>query len=158
MGVYMNYPGLKGDATETGFQNWITVQSVEFNTDRNITTSAGSTKGREAGQPTVSEVTLTKQLDASSAALFRAAVTLSHGKTVNIAFTKTNAKGTPFLQYDLSDVMISGYKFEGDGDRPMETVRLSCAQFQMTVTATDSANKSLASVTTGYDLALNQAI
>jgi type VI secretion system secreted protein Hcp len=156
MGLYMQYPGLTGDATESGFQNWITLTSVHFGTSRNVAASVGSTKSREASTPTISDITVTKALDAASAGLFRASVSLGQGQTVQIAFTKTG--GETYLQYTLNEVIISGYQIGTTGDRPVETVNISCAQFQMTVTTTDSSNKPVAPMTTGYDLAQNTAI
>lgn len=158
MGLYMSYPGLQGDATETGFKDWITLESVEFGATRSIAAKVGSTTGREAGVPNISEIIVTKRLDASSAGLFRASVTLSKGQSVNIAFTRTGAEGEAYLKYQLDDVLITGYTIATDGDRPSETVSISCAKFQMTVTATDSSNTPLAPMTTGYDLAQNAPV
>ena len=158
MGLYMYYPGLKGDATETGFKDWITLQSVHFGTSRSVASSVGSTAGREASVPDISEITVTKQLDAASAGLFRASVTLSKGQAVNIAFTRTGAQGEAYLKYQLDDVLITGYSISTAGDRPVEQVSISCAKFQMTVTTTDSGNNPLAPMTTGYDLAQNAPV
>jgi len=158
MGLYMNYPGLKGDATEQGFQNWITLQTVHFGTSRSVAASVGSTAGREASVPNISEITVTKQLDASSAGLFRASVTLSTGQSVQIAFTKTGSNGEAYLKYQLDDVLITGYSISTAGDRPVEQISISCAKFQMTVTTTDSANNPLAPMTTGYDVAQNAPV
>jgi type VI secretion system secreted protein Hcp len=158
MGLYMYYPGLKGDATEQGFKDWITLDSVHFGTSRSVAASVGSTAGREASVPNISEITVTKHLDASSAGLFRASVTLSKGQTVNIAFTRTGAQGEAYLKYQLDDVLITGYSISTAGDRPVEQVSISCAKFQMTVTTTDSSNNPLAPMTTGYDLAQNTPV
>ena len=158
MGLYMSYPGLKGDATETGYKDWITLDSVHFGTRRSVASSVGSTAGREASVPNVSDITVTKKLDAASAGLFRASVTLSKGQSVLIAFTKTGSEGEAYLKYQLDDVLITGYTIGTESDRPTETVQISCAKFQMTVTTTDSANSPLAPMTTGYDLTRNSPV
>jgi len=158
MGIYMQYPGLKGDATEKGFKDWISLQSANFGSSRNVAAGVGSTAGREASVPSISPVTVNKQLDAASAGLFRASVTLSKGQSVQIAFTKTGSEGEAFLKYQLDDVLISAYKISTAGDRPTEQVVISCAKFQMTVMTTDSGNNPLAPMTTGYDLANNTPV
>ena len=158
MGLYMYYPGLKGDATEKGYKDWITLQSVHFGTSRSVASSVGSTAGREASVPNISEITVAKQLDAASAGLFRASVTLSKGQSVNIAFTRTGAQGEAYLKYQLDDVLITGHSISTAGDRPVEQVSISCAKFQMTVTTTDSGNNPLAPMTSGYDLAQNTPV
>jgi type VI secretion system secreted protein Hcp len=154
----MSYPGLKGDATETGYQGWITLDSVAFGANRSVASSVGSTTGREASVPSISAITVAKKLDAASAGLFRASVTLSKGVSVIIAFTKTGAQGEAYLKYQLDDVLIAGYKINTSGGRPTEQIAISCARFQMTVTATDSSNNPLAPMTTGYDLANNAPV
>jgi type VI secretion system secreted protein Hcp len=158
MGLYMNYPGLKGDATEQGFKDWITLESVNFGSSRSVAASVGSTAGREAAVPHISDITVTKRLDASSAGLFRASVTLSKGQTVQIAFTRTGAEGEAYLKYELDDVLITGYSISTSGDRPGEQISISCAKFTMTVTTTDSGNNPLAPMTTGFDAAQNTAV
>jgi len=158
MGMYMNYPGLTGDATEQGFQNWIALDSVHFGSNRTVTARVGSTTGREAATPNISDVMVTKRLDAASAGLFRASVSLATGQTVQIAFTKTGSKGDAYLRYELANALISSYSFSTNGDRPVEQVGISCSKFMMTVTATDSGNNTLAPVTTGYDLAQNTPV
>lgn len=158
MGIYMSYPGLKGDATETGFRDWITLLSASFGSSRSVAASVGSTAGREASVPTISDIVVSKNLDAASAGLFRASVTLSQGKTVIIAFTRTGAEGEAYLKYQLDDVLISSYSIAGSTDRPTEQLSLSCAKFQMTMTTTDSSNAPLAPMTTGYDTAQNTPV
>jgi type VI secretion system secreted protein Hcp len=158
MGLYMYYPGLKGDATETGYKDWITLQSVHFGTSRSVASSVGSTASREASVPNISAITVTKNLDASSAGLFRASVTLSKGVSVQIAFTKTGSNGEAYLKYQLDDCLIAGYNISTSGDRPVENITISSAKFQMTVTATDSSNNPLAPMTTGYDMAQNTPV
>jgi type VI secretion system secreted protein Hcp len=156
MGLFMQYPGLNGDSTEKGYEGWITLSSVHFGSSRSVDVAVGSAKSREAKSPTISAVTVTKALDASSAGLFRASVSLSEGVNVRIAFTKTG--GETYLKYDLSNVLIASYHIATDGDRPIETVNVSCAKFEMTVTTTDANNNPIAPMTTGYDLAQNAAL
>jgi type VI secretion system secreted protein Hcp len=156
MGLFMQYPGLNGDSTEKGYEGWVTLSSVNFGASRSVDVAVGSAKSREAKSPTISAVTVTKKLDASSAGLFRASVSLAQGVNVTIAFTKTG--GETYLKYSLSNVLISGYHISTAGDFPVETVSISCAVFQMTVTTTDANNQPIAPMTTGYDLAQNSPI
>jgi type VI secretion system secreted protein Hcp len=137
MGLYMNYPGVKGDATESGFKDWITLQTVHFGSSCTIPTTAG----REAGVSSINPVTVTKPLDAASAGLFRASVTRSQGQSVQIAFTETGAQGEPYLKYQLDDVLIAGYTISTSGDRPIENLVISCSKFRMTVTALFSESR-----------------
>jgi type VI secretion system secreted protein Hcp len=149
---------MTGDATETGFQGWITLTSLQFGTGRSISSNVGSTTNREAAPPVLSDVTVTKSLDASSSQLFRASVSLGQGDTVQIAATKTGSHGEAYLQYTLTDVIISSYSISTSGDRPTEHISISCAQFSMTTIMTDSANNPLNPVTTGYDLSKNTPV
>jgi type VI secretion system secreted protein Hcp len=157
MGLYMNYPGLKGDATEKGFKDWITLLSMRFAAERTVNSSVGSGSSREASNPNIRDMEVTKLLDAASAGLFRASVTLPKGQTVQLASTSTGAEGEAYFKLTLEDVLITSYQI-GSGDRPLERITLSSAKISMTVTATDSANNPLAPMTAGFDLVQNAPI
>ena len=160
MGIFMNYPGLKGDATETSFKDWITLTSINLDTSRHISAFAGSGAGREASVPKVSDISVSKLLDASSAGLFRASVgyPLHVAPTVDIVLTRTGAQGKEYLKYRLDHVLVTSYQFStNDRGFPSESVSLSCTMLHVTVTTTDSANKLLAPMTVSYDISGNAA-
>jgi len=125
MPIFLNYDGIPGDVTAAGHEKWIEVNSFQFGVGRGITSAASSSADREASAPSVSEIVVTKVLDAASTNLFRASL-FGEGKTVKIDFCKTDKdKLEPYLQIELTDTLVSGLSLSSGGDRPTESVSLN---------------------------------
>ena len=75
MPFYFQMDGIQGDATQESHVKWMDIQTMHWNVSRNVNTLAGAAANREASEPAVSEVTLTKISDSSTTKLFQAACT-----------------------------------------------------------------------------------
>lgn len=69
MPIYLQIDGIQGDATHEEHRKWMDIEAIHWNVARNMNTSAGSAANREASEPTISEVILTKVSDSSSTKL-----------------------------------------------------------------------------------------
>ena len=65
MAIYMQVDGISGSVTTQGFQNWIELSSFQWGMSRPIGAVRGST-GREASNPTIGEIHVTKRASAST--------------------------------------------------------------------------------------------
>ena len=83
MPIYLELEGIPGDATQEQHRGWMDIETLHFNVSRNMNTQAGSTANREASEPTISEVVLTKVTDSSSTQLFSEACVGRTGKLVH---------------------------------------------------------------------------
>src|SRR3546814_18416299 len=63
MAIYAKIGKINGDATHEDHKQWMTLDSLQWGVGRAIMTPVGSAKNREASEPSVSEVTVTKQMD-----------------------------------------------------------------------------------------------
>lgn len=123
--IYMNYTGIPGDVTASGHLGEIQLNSFQWGVGRGISSPTGGAANREASAPSVSEITVTKALDVASPYLLNEALQ-GQGKDVKIFFVKTNrGKLFTYAEYDLSNVMISGYSISSGGDRPSESISLN---------------------------------
>lgn len=127
MAIYLKYDTIKGNVTAEGFKEWIELGSFQWGVGRGIGSPHGSEGVRESSEPSLSEVSVTKQLDKASNDLLAAAL---HGKPVKaeIVFTRTKSGGggvEEFLRYELSNTMTSGYSVSSGGDRPSESLSLN---------------------------------
>ena len=123
MAIYMQIPGIKGDATQGKHVDWIVLQSVENDVARKISTPVGAGQNREAAEPEVNDIIVTKKYDSSSVLLFQEATVGLDAKTpVLIHFCRTDQQGDAYLEYELTNVLFSKYAVSGDpDDRPTET-------------------------------------
>lgn len=152
MAIYLKIDGIQGDATEANHTNWITIDSMQFSTAREVKARIGGTAVREFSEPSVSDVTVSKPLDRASGGIFREALVGNQGKTYQIDVTSTGQGGTVLLTYILSHVMVSNYHISSGGDRPEESITLNFAKVEVTFNPIGGSRS-----VTSYDLATNKA-
>lgn len=157
MAIYMNYNALavKGDVTAEGYQDWIELDSFNMGVGRGITMEVGQMANRESTRPSLSEVTISKNMDAASGGLFADAVAGDAGCKVEIHIVQTGAKQVEvYAAYTLEDCLISSYSVNaGAGGPPHESLSLSFSQIMKDLSKADKSNKNAASMKVGYDLA-----
>ncbi len=153
MAIYLKYDGIDGEATHDKHKKWIDVGSLQFGVGRGISTPSGSTANREASEPSISEVVVTKMLDAASSKLFVESCTGAAGKKVEIHLVSTGSPGNTYVEYTLHNALISGYSLSSGGDRPSESISINFTKIEYKHIPYDEANKAGTPVTVSYDLA-----
>ena len=127
--ILLNFKGkqIKGTSTVSAHDSWITVEAINMDVARAISTSGGGTD-RDTSNPSFSEFRLTKSTDLASADLFMEAVC---GKSLGIAeihFVQTggaDVKDQVFLKMELEEAIISDYHLSSTGERPSETFSIN---------------------------------
>lgn len=157
MAIYLKYDGIDGEATHQDHQKWIDIGSMQFGIGRAISTPAGSTANREASEPSVSEITLTKAMDGASPKLFTESATGNVGKTVKIDLVSTGSPGNTYVTYTLTNALISSYSVSTGGDRPSESISISFTKIEYKFIPYDANNKAGTPVTVSYDLATTKS-
>jgi len=155
MAIYLEWNAgeIKGDATQGKHVNWITINSCQVGVGRGIGSAVGSTQNREASEPSVSEVVITKDLDSSSLMFFQEATTGKEGKPVLIDFCTTDNEGAPYLQLKLYNTLISGFSASSGGDRPSESLTLNFTQIDLNETTGNLQNGAGNPIKVSYNLA-----
>lgn len=154
MAIYLEYEGIKGNVTADGYKDHINVDTFSFGCGRGITMEPGNMANREASRPSLSEVVITKPADNSATALFKESVTGAAGKKLSFKFVQTGAdKVTEYMNYDLEDVLISGYSISAnaEGD-PIETISISYSKIMVNYNDFDKNNASASPQRVGYCL------
>ncbi len=154
MAIYLEYEGIKGNVTAEGYKDHIEVLSAKLGVARKISMEPGRVVNRECSHPNISELTLIKLTDSSTAAIFKEAISGSVGKTASLKFVKTAADGVQeYMNYILEDCLISRYKFNCNAEHaPIERVKLSFSELLVTYIDYDLSNKLGAPQRAGYDL------
>ncbi|MFV8783872.1 Hcp family type VI secretion system effector [Microbulbifer sp. SA54] len=156
MAIYMNFNSKApaGNVTAKGYEDWIEVDSFNFGVGRGISMEAGAMANREATRPSLSEITLTKRIDASSGGLFKSSVSGDEGVKVEIHVVQTGASSVEkYAVYSLEDAIISSYSISASaGGPPMESISLSFAKIEADLNHADKTNKNPKNMRVGYDL------
>lgn len=151
--IFMQYGDLSGDVTLKGYAGDIELNSFQWGVGRGISSPTGGSGDRESSAPSVSEIVVTKTMDKTSAALLRDALA-GQGTTVKIFFVDLLKGGNSrtYAEYDLDNVLISGYSTSSGGDRPSESISLNFTKVKYTFFAQNADGTTTAQTTT-YDLA-----
>ncbi|QND55161.1 Hcp1 family type VI secretion system effector (plasmid) [Phyllobacterium sp. 628] len=157
MPIYLQIDGIKGDATHETHKQWMNIEAIHWNVGRKMSTSAGSAANREASEPTISEVVLTKVSDSSSTKLFQEAVSGSSGKLATIHLVTTDTPGQTYIEYKLTNTLIANYSIDSHGDRPVETLRLNFTKLEVKYTPYDEKSNPQSPMIASYDLATTKA-
>ncbi|MEZ5666432.1 MAG: type VI secretion system tube protein Hcp [Alphaproteobacteria bacterium] len=160
MAIYMKLGDkIKGNVTAEGFKDQIELHSLQWGVGRGISTPVGSSANREASAPSISEVTVSKELDNASAQLFTEATTgkADQGLKCEITIVKTGDKLEEIAKFTLENTMISGYSLSSGGDRPSESLSLNFTKVEYKVTPTQPDGKAGDPVTSSFNLATGKA-
>jgi type VI secretion system secreted protein Hcp len=160
MPIYMNYNSLavKGDVTAEGYKDWIELGSFQFGVGRGISSPTGGSADRESSAPSLSEITITKEQDSSTGPLVTEALQ-GEGVTVIIDFVKTSSgKLDKYMEYKLTNAMISGWSTSSGGDRPSESISLNFTKIEVDPTTMDAAGKISNANPVTYDIGLAKVV
>ncbi|MFT5691700.1 MAG: type VI secretion system secreted protein Hcp [Oceanicoccus sp.] len=156
MAIYMNFNDLaiKGNVTAEGYADWINIQSLQYGIGRGISMEAGNVANREASRPSISELSISKMMDTSSAKLLNESVTGAAGIKVVIEIVKTGAKQLDkFCTIELENVLVSGYSVSSGGEgAPSESISLSFTKIQYEYVSGAVDNADATTMKVGYDL------
>lgn len=157
MAIYIKYEGIDGEATHETHKKWLDVGSLQWGVGRAISTPSGSTANREASEPSVSEVTITKMMDASSPKFFVESVTGAVGKKVEIHLVTTGSPGVTYAEYVLTDALVSAYSMSSGGDRPSESISISFTKMEYKFIPYDNKNKAGTPISVSYDISTTKS-
>jgi len=155
--IYLDYEGIKGEATAEKYKDLITVDELSFGVSRRISSDTGTSMDREASATQMQDVTIKKLQDKASTDLFREA-TIGKGKTAVFYITKQGEDIEEIMKIELKDAMIADYTLHADGDRPTENLTISYTELMMTVTPTDDTNAITAPQVYGFSSATGKRL
>lgn len=153
MAIYLKIGDIKGNVSAEGHQDWIECSSLQFGVGRAIPMAVGTQTNREASHPSLSEISITKQMDDSSPYLFQESV-VGESKQVQIHVTKTGANQLDsIVEYTLDSALISSYSISSGGDQPSEALSIAFTKIEMKYVVWDEAHSQSSQIPVSYDLA-----
>jgi type VI secretion system secreted protein Hcp len=154
MAVFVKYGSLNGEATATGYEKWLECNSFQWGVGRGISAGVGGASKREATAPSVSEITMTKTMDAFSPLLLKESIG-GDAKEVKIHLTQTDNDGkhVAYQKYILHNTLVSGYSLSSGGDRPSESFSLNFTKFDSEYIKVDDKFKTETTGHVIYDIA-----
>lgn len=154
MAIFLSLDGIKGSSTDEKFKDMIELNSFQWGAGLGV----GSARGgdRTTSEPSVSEITATKQIDKASEMLFKKLLmgeTITKGTVSFVVASK--GESVAYASLELSNVIISGYSQSSGGDLISESFSLNFSKFDWMFTGRDGTQEGAATHLI-YDLASNK--
>jgi len=136
MALFLKYGSINGDVETSGYEKWIHINSFQWGVGRGISSPVGSSADREASAPSVSEITVSKEIDVATNKILEDSLGGDMNTEVTIAYA-TTGKDTvkEFLRYILTNTAISGYSVSSGGDRPSESLSFNFTKIEIKYTS-----------------------
>jgi type VI secretion system secreted protein Hcp len=142
--IFMKYGSFNGDATQAGFEGWINISDFHWQVVRSITTRSGSQGNTydPKQQPDIHTITVKKETDSATAPLLDAMCNKNKAEKCTIMFVRTGNPGQAYLQYKLSNALISTYKIDLDSTEGnlAETLEINFTKVEMAHLSSDTTN------------------
>jgi len=145
MEIQADKPGdMKGESTDSEHKGWIEIHSYSFSTSQAVGTASSTGGGRSGERCDLSDLSFTKDLDATSTLLFRRCCQGEHLKKVTIKLYKaTGGKDGGkqlYMEYILHNSLVTSYSPSGGAGIPMESVTLNPGKIELKYTQTSQAD------------------
>lgn len=138
---FMKYGKIDGEATRSGFEKWIPIDSVQFGAGRAVSTPVGDAARRESSAASVSEVTVSKTMDKSSTDLFHESIFNTKGVDCKLSLVRQDAKASEgaYFQITMKQAILSSYSTSSGGDRPAESLSINFVEVELAYTPQDDS-------------------
>ena len=161
MPIFMKSDDVKGEVTATGHLEEIELNSFQFGVGIGVSSPTAGGGKRTTSAASISEITVSKQLDNASGLIFDKLCAGTALPTVSILFTRASGKdkagNDAYLTIELEDVLFSGWSISSGGDIPSESVSLNFTKIKMSYMKGDAEAGLTQGTIAGWDLAKNEA-
>lgn len=153
--MFLKLDGIKGESQDHKHKDEIHIES--FSWGMNQTGAHGTGGGGGAGKVSVHDISITKFVDKSSAALMLACCNGKHIPNGLITVRKAGEKPLEYLKIKIRDILISGVQLAGHGgDLLTENITLNFAKFQVEYQEQKPDGSGAPAGEMGWDIKANQ--
>jgi type VI secretion system secreted protein Hcp len=159
--AFLKIEGIPGESTDDKHKDWIEILSYSHGLSQAASGSRSSGGSATAERCNHQDVSIVKTLDKASPKLALFCCNGSHIKEVIIELCRAGGDKQKYMEYKLSDVIISsvrpGGSAQGGETLPLEEVSFNYGKIEWTYTEMDkSSGKPKGNVKSNWDLKANK--
>lgn len=162
--AYLKIENIDGESTEEKHKDWIEILSYSQGVSQPGTALGGGGGGGGGGgraeRPVFTDFSVGKKLDKATPKLMLACASGQHLSSATLELTRgSGERQQVFMQYKMSDIIISKVEDSGQSgdDLPTESLSLNFAKIEWKYSLF-SADGQTQSISTGWDLKKNQKV
>lgn len=124
--TFLKIEGIEGESTDEKHKKWIEIDSFSWGAHQAVSTASAS-GGRTAERVSISDLSFSKTVDASSPHLMLACCNGKHFTKVQLEVCEASENKHKYLGIELENVVVSSYSPSGfkGGDKVGEAVSLN---------------------------------
>src|SRR5581483_5694158 len=159
MPIYMQFDGIDGESTASGFEKAIEVLSVQWGAT-NPGALGSASGGAGAGKASFEDLHIQTNFQASSPRLFQSLVAGKEIGNATLSFVKAAAGAlSTYLMYKMSEVFVTSYETaaaEGsNNDTPTDDIGLAFGQIEIVYSPQNSDGSLASAVEASWDIVRN---
>jgi type VI secretion system secreted protein Hcp len=157
---FLKIDGIDGESTDDKHKNWIEILSYSFGVAQMASSSAQSaTSSGTGGRADFQDLSIVKSMDKATPKIFLACAKGETIKEVTLELCKAGGDKQKYMEYKLSDVIISSTSTGGGGGGdPTESVTFNFGKIQETYTQINREGRPAGNVAAGWSLVLNKPL
>ncbi|SPD72829.1 Type VI secretion system effector, Hcp1 family [uncultured Desulfobacterium sp.] len=155
---FLQIAGIKGESTDDKHKDWIEVLSYNFGVSQSASAAAHSASKAAASQRAdFQDLSIVKTMDSSSPLIFKACAKGDSIKEVKLELCRAGGDKQKYMEYKMSDVIISSYNTGGGGGgEATESVTFNYGKIEMTYIPIGRDGKPAGNIPAGWDLTANK--
>jgi len=158
--AFLKIDGIPGESTDSKHKEWIEILSFHHGLSQPIVSEASSHGARSSGRVDIQDARITKAVDKATPKLALACCKGTHVATVAVEFCRAGGEKQKYLEYKLSDVLISststGGTSKGNDALPLEEVSFRFGKIEWTYTQLDDKGSAKGNVAAQWSLVENK--
>jgi type VI secretion system secreted protein Hcp len=156
---FIQISGIPGESSDDKHQNWIEMISYNHGLAQSVSSTASSVGGASAERADFHDFTFTKQMDMASPKLSIACADGTHIDTITVELCRAGTNKMKFMEYKLTNCLISSISTNGGGDFPTEEVAINFGKIEWSYTQQKRHGGGAAgNVASGWDLQKNSKV
>lgn len=154
--AFIKIDGIEGESTDDKHAGWIEAISYDTGVSQRSSTTASSVGGASAERADFQDFSFTKQLDKASPKLALACADGTHIATILVEICRAGTDKIKFMEYKLTDCIVSGVSTSGGGEFPAESVSINYGKIEWAYSQQKRQGGGAAgNVAAGWDLEKN---
>ena len=121
--AFIRIDGISRECNDDQHSDWIELLDYSLGVQQRVSAAAGNAGGASAGRADFTELGFSKRTDLATPQLALACADGTHIDTITIDLCRAGKEKVRFMQYKLSNCLISGFSTAGDdGELPVDYV------------------------------------
>ena len=157
--AFLKIDGIPGESKDDKHKDWMEISSLDWGVKQPTSAAASTAGGGSTERASFDDLTITKELDKASPKLALYCADGTHIKEIIIELCRAGTEKLKYMEYKLSNVIVSSVGINGSDGIPIEMVKFNYGKIEWTYTQQKRADGAGGgNVAAGWNLETNKKV